>query len=196
MLEFVLNTFLRFRSHKLASVVNCLDPETAQDSKDDFDWTISCSSRVVGCPIPDGSLFRDLQSLSYTDETGDESYGTSAGMYRLHCGLNNVMFAWTGPEYMYHMLIHNHVEIPEDGFAMLRFFPLEDWHSRRLYNQLLSEDDHDMQLLVKDFHKFLQAKERGCEEALEMTRDDCEELWKSHYSHIAVKYKADGSLRW
>jgi hypothetical protein len=140
-------------------------------------------------------MFKQLQSLNATDEL-NESSKSLLGMYRLHCGLNNVLLAWTGPEYMFHMLHHNKVGIPEDAFAMLRLFALEDWHSKRLYSHLLNEDDHDVLPFVKDFHELLELARADCAAAKEMSPENCQELWDSHYSHIATKYKVDDAIMW
>jgi Myo-inositol oxygenase len=61
----------------------------------------------VGCAAPKSASFR------HCDE---EIMGA---IYPLHCGLKQVIMEWTRPEYMYHMLQHNHIQIPEEGLVML-----------------------------------------------------------------------------
>jgi hypothetical protein len=100
----------------------------------DFDWTIASCSRIVGCVAPRSASFCHLDK---------EIMGA---IYPLLCRLKQVIMVWTGPEYMYHMLQHNHIQIPEDGLAMLQFFTLDEWHAAHNgYPQLTNQDDGDAQ---------------------------------------------------
>ena len=130
----------------------------------DFDWTIASCSRIVGCVAPRSASFRHLDK---------EIMGA---IYPLLCRLKQVIMVWTGPEYMYHMLQHNHIQIPEDGLAMLRFFTLDEWHAAHNgYPQLTNQDDRDAQSFIGKFAALCQnAREKCMLDLLDVARDT---LW-------------------
>jgi inositol oxygenase len=180
--------------YNLAGVANLIDMVTAVESENDYDWTISSRGRVVGCTPPASITFGEYRSLN-ADEY-DPTYNSLQGMYDLHCGFDNVLLAWTGPEYMYYMLKHNEVNIPDEGLKMLRLASLYDWHTNNAYSQFATEDDEDVQMSVADFDELIRAARDETRDCNEMCSTDCEGLWKSHYADIATKYGADGNLMW
>jgi len=116
-------------------------------------------------------------------------------MYEPGCGLDNVLLTWTGPEYVYSMLKHNGVSLPDAGFAMLRLFSLFDWHGKNDYGHLTNVDDEDVQNFVADFDDMRRAATIAAIYQPEMSDDECELLWKTHYVNVVTKYGADGVLR-
>jgi inositol oxygenase len=149
---------------------------------------------VVGCKAPVGAVFSEFRCLNADEK--DASYNSPKGMYAARCGLENVTMAWTGPEYMYHMLQHNHVEIPEEGLSMLRLFSLREWHSKGDYGILANEYDEDIQPFVADFDDLRRDTCKSLSDGIDMNDEECEILWTTHYSHIVSKYAADGLLKW
>jgi hypothetical protein len=186
--------FFLHLSHALGSVINCVDSQTAAESDDDYDWTICTRSRIVGCATPTGTSFSEFQGLNIDER--DKHYASAQGVYAPHGGLEQVKLTWTGPEYMYHMLKHNNIDIPEEGFSILRFFSLHDWHTREAYAILANENDIDVQPFVADFDEMRRfARKSLCKEN-EMNNEESDTLWNTHYSHIMSKYGADGLLEW
>lgn len=172
-------------SHALGSVVNRIDITTGtKETTDDFDWTLMCRSTVVG----------DLK------QGGNDGHYHSLpqGMYKNNCGLQTVLLSWSGPEYLYHMLRHNNVDLPEEGLAVLRLFCLSDWHTNHQYDFLANDDDWDIKPFVSDFddlcHRVYQ--ETRSIDSGEFLDEECQRLWDTHYSNIAAKYGADGMLDW
>jgi inositol oxygenase len=180
--------------YALGGVVNCIDMQSAIESEDDYDWTIPSRSRVVGCLAPNSVVFGEFRSLN-ADEN-DPRYSSAHGHYDLHCGLDNVALTWTGPEYMYHMLKHNQVDIPEEGLKLLRLASLSDWHTKHLYAVFADDDDIDMQSFISDFDELLLAAKRETLLNGELTSEECDRLWNTHYGEIASKYNMDGNLKW
>jgi inositol oxygenase len=180
--------------YNLAGVVNLIDMVTAVESENDYDWTISSRGRVVGCTPPASVTFGEYRSLNADEQ--NPTYNSLQGMYDLQCGFDNILLAWTGPEYMYYMLKHNEVNIPDEGLKMLRLASLYDWHTNDAYSQFATEDDEDMQLFVADFDELIRAARDETRDGNEISNTDCEGLWKSHYADIATKYGADGNLMW
>lgn len=167
-----------------------------------YDWTICSRSRVLGCPVPTQAQFGELQCLSPDfDNAAHNSKGT--GLYERHGGLDNCLLSWTGPEYMYHMLRHNQVELPNVAFKMLRLSSLSDWHTLSTksssgtsrgehagYREICNDEDNSVRTIVSDFDFSMQRARRSClTNKSEMTRKHCDSLWAAHYSDIASKYK-------
>lgn len=174
--------------------MNYIDIATAAESEDDYDWTITSRSRVVGCAAPERTTFEEFRRLN-SDEK-DSRYRTSQGMYKLHCGLDNVLLAWTGPEYMYHMLRHNKTSLPEEGLAMLRYFALVDWHSRNAYEHLADADDLDARELAAEFDQIRQSVRRECSDMEDPSDEECDKLWDEHYYFVVAKYVGTDELMW
>lgn len=178
--------------HALGSVANCIDIKTAIESEDEYDWTVSFKSRVVGCASSVDSSFAEFSYLNV--DRNDERYKGAAGMYNLHCGLENVHLTWSGPEYLYHMLRHNDIDLPDEGFAVLRLFPLYDWHAKKLYDCLTNDDDREILPFVEDFDRLRRQALSSVED--ELTDADCDRLWSSYYARLAAKFGADDVLDW
>lgn len=174
--------------------MNCIDPVTAIESDKDYDWTICGNSRVVGCAAPSDTAYGEFRVRNDDDE--DVRFATLNGIYQPHCGFDHVLMTWTGPEYMYHMLKFNGVDIPDEGLHMLRYFTFYDWHTVNHYSSLANDDDVDMKSFVADFHEVWQNASRGLRESHDMSDAECEHLWITHYSHIVQKYDAHRLLKW
>jgi inositol oxygenase len=149
---------------------------------------------VIGCKAPDSAIFNEFHV--FNNDEKDDRYNSSQGMYETHCGFKNVMLTWTGPEYMYHMLKHNSIDIPEEGFSILRLFALRDWHSKGGYGILTNEDDEDVQPFIVGFDELGRDARNSRYNIPEMNDEDCNLLWRTHYSHIVSKYGGDGILKW
>ena len=129
------------------------------------------------------------------------------------------MLSWTGTDYMHNMLKHNRVRLPNEAYAMLKLFPLVDWHMRGKHASLSSETDEELKLFVADLYDMFQ-RSRNTVTTMnhnrfvgsigdgngngdsnhhshhEMSDKECKDLWTNHYSLIAHKYGAGGDLRW
>ncbi|CAB9526378.1 Inositol oxygenase [Seminavis robusta] len=179
--------------HGLASVVHDLE-EGAAGENDDYDWTLPSTSRVVGCAHPNNAIFTEFKDLN-SDEH-DDRYSTPLGVYTRHCGLANVDLTWSGPEYLHMMLQHNEVDLPQEGFDLLRLFQLRDWHTKGLYDSLANEDDEEIQSFIVDFDQLRKHTLEVCLSSPELTDTECDQLWRSHYACIAAKFGADVVLEW
>jgi hypothetical protein len=174
----------------LGVIVNRIDSKTAIESEDEYDWSRASRSHVVGCGAPDRASFAEYRYLNADARENT----TPQGMYDLRCGLANVMLAWTGPEYLFHMLQHNEALIPQEGLAMLRYFSLGDWHTHDEYSHLANEDDEDLKLFVAEFDTLRRTSRKECVE--DLTHEECDQLWDGHYLQIAAKYGLSGTLEW
>lgn len=117
-------------------------------------------------------------------------------MYSPHCGLENACLTWSGPEYMYNMLKFNDVDLPDEAFSVLRLFSLTDWHSKNLYDNLVNDDDSEVLPFVLDFDNLQRQARHSCLREAELTDEECDRLWDSHYASIAAKFDAGSCLHW
>jgi inositol oxygenase len=176
----------------LGSVAHVL--ETYKGNQNEYNWTISSRGWIVGCAPPLTTVFSEFRSLN--QDTSDSRYSSLYGMYHQHVGLSNVLLTWTGPEYLYHVLQHNDVSLPEEGLTMLRLASIFDWHSNNQYLHLCNDDDQEVRALCADFDTVMRDTSSQCNGATEWTDAECESLWVNHYGDIAAKYDVDGVLEW
>lgn len=180
--------------YHLGSAVKSVEETRMEDDSDQeaFDWTIACETRVVGSLVPVDSSF-----IRYQGDDTAMSKAASLDMYAPQCGLDQVLLCWTGPEYMYHLLRHNHVMIPEEGLQVLRLAALQDWHTGGHYGWLANDQDESVKSLAYEFYAVLQAVDDECRQnALKIDDAACNRLWKECYACIAQKYRAGGVLTW
>jgi Myo-inositol oxygenase len=204
--------------YSLGSVVKYLvndDFDNEYDRDGDYDWTIPSQTFVVGCvPPPSSAIFGQLPLLD--DDSRCKSSNIeqkSGGIYPLHCGLDAVVLPWTGPEYMYNMLQHNGICVPDEGMKMLRYASLVDWHTCDEYRHLSNQDDVDVQCFVAEFSQIISFHDDtasasttmidahgggGGEDAVLLlpSLEECDKLWETHYSDIAEKYNVGSLLCW
>ena len=186
--------FVPKTSHALGSVVNCIDVTTAVESDKDYDWTICGNARVVGCAAPSDATFNEFRSLNA--DIDDHQYNTPIGIYQHHCGFNDVVMTWTGTEYMSHLLKFNEIDIPDEGLRMLRLFTFYDWHQSNHYCELANDDDNDVKSFIVDFYEIWNSALNSLSTSHDFSDEECEQLWKTHYSHIVQKYGVDDLLNW
>mmetsp|Transcript_22827 Transcript_22827/g.43048 ORF Transcript_22827/g.43048 Transcript_22827/m.43048 type:complete len:738 (-) Transcript_22827:300-2513(-) len=181
--------------HELGEAVKILDPSnTGQMADSIYDWTISSRSRVVGCKIPQCATFGEFRHLNMDEE--DSRYNSDTGVYQANCGLENVFLMWSGCEYMYYLLKHNRTSLPEEVFAMIRFFLLGDWYEHGEYSSLVNADDEDMLPFLQEFDALRRSVRVKCLGCGNLTDDQCSYLWDNHYVHIAEKYKCTHVFSW
>jgi inositol oxygenase len=146
--------------YHLGGIGPVLFPPTSAQPQYDW-WSPNCRSRIVGCPVPESAVHAEFRSLN-PDTKNDKYSSTPFGLYETpHCGLSHLYLSWSGPEYMYQLLLrHSSVRLPPEGMAMLRYAPLVDWHTKNLYTHLANHIDNDLQGAVRDFDEMVQLEEQ------------------------------------
>lgn len=181
--------------HELGEYVKIMDPDnTGEMAESLYDWTISSRSRVVGCRVPNQATFSEFRHLNTDGE--DSKYNTETGVYQSHCGLENVSLMWSGCEYLYYLLKHNEVCLPNEGLAMIRYFLLGDWHEQHAYNAIANEEDEDLLPFVSEFDALRRRVRLNCMDCTDISDEQCRVLWESHYANIAAKYDCDHVFDW
>jgi len=148
-------------------------------------WALGGDTWVVGCRIPETNVFPHFNALN--PDARDPRLSTRLGIYEEGCGLENLLFAYGHDEYMYRMLVHNRVPIPEEGLAMIRYHSCYPWHKHGEYAQFETEQDRRMKEWVLEFNRFdLYTKSAK--------RPDVKALWP-YYQGLIDKY-CPGKLQW
>lgn len=71
-------------------------------------WALGGDTWVVGCRIPDCTVFPEFNSLN--PDMKDDRYNTELGIYEPHCGMDKLNYAYGHDEYLYQMLVSLCVE--------------------------------------------------------------------------------------
>jgi len=147
-------------------------------------WGIVGDTFVVGCRIPDQIVFPEFNESS--PDMKDARYKTANGMYEEGCGLDAVICSWGHDEYLYSVLKHNKVDLPEEALYVIRYHSLYLYHDKQQYEQFLNKKDKDMFHWLKLFSSYdLYTK---CDDlsAADETRE--------YYQNLVNKYLNGGEM--
>mmetsp|Transcript_9310 Transcript_9310/g.23699 ORF Transcript_9310/g.23699 Transcript_9310/m.23699 type:complete len:406 (-) Transcript_9310:359-1576(-) len=169
---------------------------TAEDGQrgtaDGPQWALGGDTFVVGCKLPDGPprpgiVFPEFSKLN--PDMNDPRYNTDYGIYEPACGISNVYFAYGHDEYLYQMLLANEqVALPKAALDIIRFHSAYPFHTGRIYDHLMAEEDFATLEWCLEFNKFdLYTKDEG-------NPLDLDALWP-YYQGLVDKYMP-GKLKW
>lgn len=106
---------------------------------------------VVGDTFPVGCAFsKNIVFHSYFEDNPDffdPRLNTYYGIYKPHCGLDNVHLSWGHDEYLYHVI--RNTKLPEEIKYAIRYHSFYPHHEHNAYAHLLNEKDHAMLKWIK-----------------------------------------------
>ncbi|XP_056622295.1 inositol oxygenase isoform X2 [Triplophysa dalaica] len=76
-------------------------------------WAVVGDTFPVGCKFQNSIVFRNSTFEDNPDEK-NLALNTEFGIYKAHCGLDNVLMSWGHDEYLYRVLKFNKCTIPEE----------------------------------------------------------------------------------
>lgn len=155
-------------------------------SPSDPQWALGGDTWVVGCPIPDCTVYPELNAVNPDREHAVYGAGPT-GCYEAGCGMARLRFAFGHDEYMYHVLKTNCPDFPEEGLAVIRYHSCYPWHTGGAYRDLMAPGDERLLEVVRRFNQFdlyTKADEEPDVEAL-----------RPYYQSLIDKY-CPGKLRW
>ncbi|CAK9301130.1 unnamed protein product [Gordionus sp. m RMFG-2023] len=154
-------------------------------------WCVVGDTYPLGCsPSPD--IVFGPKSFSSNSDFRDPLYNSKYGIYKPHCGLDNLIMSWGHDEYMYQFLKYNQNTLPQLALNIVRFHSFYPWHNASQYYHLCNESpDLDITLpFVQTFNRFdLYTKSDD-------PRDipDVESL-RPYYNNIISKYFGDSNRK-
>ena len=179
-------------SHGLAAVLGLMEPDVSKEATEEgYDWTLCSQSGFIGANDR-------LSRVLYPSRIGDTSVTKSYSTKEIRTNLDHpaMLPLWTGPEYLYSMLKHNGVELPEEAFVVLRLFAIGE-SEREEYSKNMAEFvDYDALCIVQDFCDILETARQVVFSTDERHEKGCSSLWNVHFSRIFEKYGADKVLQW
>lgn len=169
---------------------------TGEDGQDGYSpngkqWALGGDTFVVGCRIPsEAVVFPQFNDLN--PDMHDEKFNTKYGIYKPHCGLDALKFAWGHDEYMYRMLVANNTRLPREALDMIRYHSAYPWHDKGAYTHLMKDEDYERMQWVQLFNKFDLYTKDGDNE---LRGDKMKEIWP-YYKELLEKYGLGGKLKW
>ncbi|KAL0960263.1 hypothetical protein HGRIS_011893 [Hohenbuehelia grisea] len=114
-------------------------------------WDVVGDTFVVGCKFSDKIIYPE--TFVGNPDSQDSVYSTEYGIYKAHCGLDNVMLSWGHDEYLYHVF-KDQCTLPEEGLAMIRYHSFYPWHREGAYQHLTNEKDEKALEAVRAFNPY------------------------------------------
>jgi len=140
-------------------------------------WDVVGDTFVVGCKYSDKNIYPD--TFKNNPDYHDAVYSSEYGIYRPHCGLENVMLSWGHDEYLYHVL-KDQSSLPAEGLAMIRYHSFYPWHREGAYAHLTNEHDAQALAAVKAFNPY---------DLYSKTDAPCDvEKLRPYYQNLIAKY--------
>jgi len=152
-------------------------------------WAVVGDTFPVGCAYDPRIVYNQFFE-SNTDSKKPELQ-TEYGIYNPNCGLSNIHLSWGHDEYMYIVCKGNNSTLPEQALNIIRFHSFYPWHQGGAYRNLMTEEDHKLLKIVKDFQVHDLYSKTDNTEAL----PDIAAL-KTYYSGLMKKYFPAETLRW
>jgi len=114
-------------------------------------WDVVGDTFVVGCRFSDKIIYPE--TFVNNPDYYDELYSSEYGIYKPHCGLDNVMLSWGHDEYLYAVL-KDQCSLPAEGLAMIRYHSFYPWHRENAYSHLTNEKDVKTLEAVRAFNPY------------------------------------------
>ncbi|KAJ7266389.1 inositol oxygenase [Mycena haematopus] len=144
-------------------------------------WDVVGDTFVVGCAFSDKIVLSE--TFAGNPDSTDAVYSTEYGVYKPHCGLDNVMLSWGHDEYLYHIL-KEQSSLPEEGLAMIRYHSFYPWHREGAYTHLTNASDDKALAAVRAFNPYdLYSKSDDPVDVAKL-RPYYEELIKKYFNEV------------
>ncbi|KAH8826859.1 myo-inositol oxygenase [Flagelloscypha sp. PMI_526] len=114
-------------------------------------WDVVGDTFVVGCKFSDKIIYPG--SFENNPDFHDAVYSTEYGVYKPHCGLENVMLSWGHDEYLYHVL-KGQSSLPDEALWMIRYHSFYPWHRENAYSHLTNAQDERALAAVRAFNPY------------------------------------------
>jgi len=107
---------------------------------DEPQWAIVGDTFPVGCQFSDKIILHHF--FADNPDINNEKYATKYGIYKPHCGLENIHISWGHDEYLYHVIKNS--KLSDEIKYAIRFHSFYPHHEHNAYEHLLNDRDHTM----------------------------------------------------
>ncbi|MFI1742945.1 inositol oxygenase family protein [Thalassobellus sediminis] len=112
-------------------------------------WAVVGDTYPVGCAFSDTIVYSEF--FKENPDYSNPKYNTKLGVYKEHCGLDNVKMSWGHDEYLYQILKDY---LPEPALYMVRYHSFYSQHRENSYRHLMNDKDVEMFEWVKKFNPY------------------------------------------
>jgi len=138
-------------------------------------WAVVGDTFPVGCAYSRKIVFPEF--FAANPDSAVPEYQTKLGIYREHCGLNQVDMSWGHDEYMYRVVKDY---LPEEASYVIRYHSFYPAHKEGEYEYLMNDRDGEMFAWVRRFQPYdLYSKSKE--------RPDAHEL-RPYYEQLIGEY--------
>ena len=116
---------------------------------DEPQWAVVGDTFPVGCKFSEKIVF--YEAFKENPDITNPVYQSELGIYRQHCGLDNVLMSWGHDEYLYHVVQDY---LPPPALYMIRYHSCYPIHHEGAYGQLMNEQDRKLFAWVNDFNQY------------------------------------------
>lgn len=110
-------------------------------------WAVVGDTFPVGCAFSDRIVLPGL--FDANPDTRVPEYSSRLGIYREHCGLDQVHLSWGHDEYLFHVM-RDH--LPEESLYVIRYHSFYAQHREGAYDFLLDGKDRELMEVVREFN--------------------------------------------
>lgn len=143
---------------------------------DEPQWAVVGDTFPVGCKFSEKIVFYD--AFKENPDISNPVYQTELGIYRKHCGLDNVLMSWGHDEYLYHVVKDF---LPPPALYMIRYHSCYPVHHEGEYSYLMNDLDRELFAWVNDFNQYDLYTKRDERMDVELLRPYYEELIAEYF---------------
>jgi len=114
-------------------------------------WAIVGDTFPVGCKFSDKNIYPE--TFSSNTYSQNKELMTEYGIYKPHCGLENVILSWGHDEYLY-LVLKDQCILPKEGLWMIRYHSFYPWHREGAYRHICNEQDEEALAAVQAFNPY------------------------------------------
>jgi inositol oxygenase len=113
------------------------------------EWAVVGDTFAVGCAFPTTAVYPDY--FKDNPDSHNPLYQTPNGIYKPHCGIDNLHIAWGHDEYLY-QVVKDYV--PAETAHIIRYHSFYPHHQHNAYAHLANEQDEEMRSWLRAFQKY------------------------------------------
>ena len=109
----------------------------------------------LGCKFQETNIFYEKKYHTYSDDFKNTDYNSLNGIYKKHCGFDNIEMTFSHDYYLHEVLFKSCTNLPNEALYIVRYHSFYAWHTPRNgirgYTNLASERDWKNLPLLKLF---------------------------------------------